>query len=65
MATGGFGPCPHCGSALVFLEGVSGSTSSPKCPRCGEQVAVNRATFLMLDHSGPSPKATRKTEPAR
>jgi hypothetical protein len=49
----------------VFLEGVSGSSSSPKCPRCGEKVAVTRATFLMLDHSGPSPAATRKTEPTR
>jgi hypothetical protein len=65
VATGGFGPCPHCNTPLVFLEGVSGSVSAPKCPRCGEHVVVSRATFLMLDHSGPSPTPTRKTTPQR
>ena len=54
MATGWFGPCPHCGAALAYLEGVTGSTVAPKCPRCHEVVAVTRATFLMADHSRPA-----------
>ena len=54
MATGWFGPCPHCGVALSYLEGVTGSTLTPKCPTCHEVVAVSRATFLMADHSRPS-----------
>lgn len=53
MATGRFGPCPHCDGALSYLEGVSGSTMAPKCPRCGVLVAVDRATFLMADNSQP------------
>lgn len=53
MATSRFAPCPHCDSALSYLEGVSGSTMTPKCPRCGELVAVDRATFLMADNSRP------------
>jgi len=58
MATGWFGPCPHCKAALSYLEGVTGSTMTPKCPRCHELVTVSRATFLMADHSlptGPAP----------
>ena len=35
MATGRFAPCPHCDCALSYLEGVTGSTMTPKCPRCG------------------------------
>jgi hypothetical protein len=60
MATGRFEPCPHCDAPLSFLEGVTGSTMTPKCPRCGEAVAVDRATFLMADHSRPrEPKQSR------
>jgi phage FluMu protein Com len=59
MATARFGPCPHCNAALSYLEGVSGSSMSPKCPRCHSEVSVSRSTFLMLDHSRPSaPRAT-------
>ena len=53
MATAWFGPCPHCGTALSYLQGVTGSTMTPTCPACRAQVAVSRATFLMRDHSGP------------
>lgn len=53
MATGWFGPCPHCGTALSYLQGVSGSTMTPKCPACRSPVEVPRATFLMRDHSRP------------
>ena len=28
MATGRFLPCPHCGCALSYLEGVTGSTEA-------------------------------------
>ena len=51
MASAWFGPCPHCHCALSYLEGVTGSTTTPKCPRCKASVAVDRATFLMADHS--------------
>lgn len=51
MATAWFGPCPHCKHALSYLEGVTGSTMNPKCPRCREVVTVTCATFLMLDLS--------------
>jgi hypothetical protein len=54
MPTAKFGPCPHCMTPLSFLEGVTGSTLSPKCPRCREVIVVARATFLMADHSGPA-----------
>ncbi|HEV7731749.1 MAG TPA: hypothetical protein VGR62_06290 [Candidatus Binatia bacterium] len=54
MSTGWFGPCPHCQSALSYLHGVSGSSMTPKCPRCHEVVPVTRSTFLMADHSAPS-----------
>jgi hypothetical protein len=53
MATARFAPCPHCGVALSYLQGVSGSTMGPKCPTCRESVEVPRPTFLMLDHSSP------------
>lgn len=55
MATAWFGPCPHCKSALSYLEGVSGSTMQPNCPRCKQPVPVSRATFLMADNSRPAP----------
>ena len=51
MASAWFGQCPHCGASLSYLEGVSGSTMSPKCPCCRELVTVSRATFLAVDHS--------------
>ncbi len=54
MPTAKFAPCPHCSAPLSFLEGVSGSTLHPKCPRCRVEVAVSRATFLMVDHSRPA-----------
>ena len=62
MPSAWFGPCPHCNSALSYLEGVTGSTMSPSCPRCKVPVAVLRATFLMADYSRPIPyaKQTRK-----
>jgi hypothetical protein len=64
MATGRFAPCPHCDGALSYLEGVSGSSTTPKCPRCGELVAVDRATFLMADNSRPSvPKRAHRSSP--
>jgi transposase-like protein len=65
MATAWFGPCPHCNAALSYLEGVSGSTMSPKCPRCHSAITVTRATFLMLDHSRPvAPRAAITPKPA-
>ena len=54
MATGWFGPCPHCQIPLSYLEGVTGSTMTPKCPRCHVAVVVTRATFLMVDTSRPT-----------
>jgi hypothetical protein len=53
MATASFGPCPHCGMALSYLYGVSGSTNTPKCPSCRQLVEVPRAAFLMQDNSRP------------
>jgi hypothetical protein len=55
MSYASFSPCPHCGAALSYLEGVAGSTMNPECPRCHEVVPVQRATFLMADHSRPRP----------
>lgn len=57
MATARFHPCPHCNIRLSFLEGVSGSTMTPQCPRCHEVISVTRSTFLMADHSRPASKA--------
>jgi hypothetical protein len=54
MATARFAPCPHCKTALSYLQGVTGSTMAPVCPHCHERVIVARATFLMADHSRPS-----------
>ena len=56
MSYGTFGPCPHCKAPLSYLEGAAGSTMTPECPRCHAVVAVRRATFLMADHSRPSPR---------
>jgi hypothetical protein len=58
MASARFGPCPHCNSALSYLEGVPASTMHPVCPRCKVAITVDRATFLMADYS-------RRTAPAR
>lgn len=57
MASAWFGPCPHCNSALSYLEGVTASTMKPLCPRCRVAIAVTRPTFLMADYSRPSPDA--------
>jgi hypothetical protein len=46
--------------ALAYLEGVTGSTVTPKCPTCHEVVPVTRATFLMADHSRPSERPQPK-----
>ena len=46
MATATFGQCPHCASALTFLEGVTGATMTPSCPRCRKPVKVTTATLL-------------------
>jgi len=58
MALARFAPCPHCGAPLSYLEGVSGSTLTPKCPRCHTGVTVPRATLLMADNSRPSDSAS-------
>jgi len=62
VASAWFGPCPHCNSALSYLEGVTGSTMHPSCPRCKVAITVDRATFLMADYSRPIPypKEARK-----
>jgi hypothetical protein len=59
MASAWFGPCPHCNSALSYLEGVTGSTMNPVCPRCKVPITVERATFLMADYSRPTPYAKK------
>jgi hypothetical protein len=64
MAYASFSPCPHCNAPLVYLEGAAGSTMNPTCPRCKAEVSVSRATFLMADHSRPSPKAPTGVKPA-
>jgi endogenous inhibitor of DNA gyrase (YacG/DUF329 family) len=63
MASAKFGPCPHCKTPLSYLEGVSGSSLNPKCPRCQETVSVTRATFLMADHSRPRRPTPGDTAP--
>ena len=62
MSRAWFAPCPHCKTPLSYLQGVSGSTMTPACPSCREVVAVERATFLMADHSQP---AVSKIAPTR
>lgn len=62
MATAWFGPCPHCRIRLSYLQGVTGSTMTPKCPGCRQVVEVARATFLMADHSRPEAE-TRPLRP--
>jgi len=61
MARAHFAPCPHCNTPLSFLEGVSGSSLTPKCPRCQAVVSVPRATFLMADNSRPAQKDSLET----
>jgi hypothetical protein len=51
MATAFFAPCPHCGTSLSYLEGVSASTRTPQCPRCRKTIEVRVATLLMVDTS--------------
>jgi hypothetical protein len=64
MASASFAPCPECQSPLAYLVGVSGSQMNPKCPCCRTVVTVTRATFLMADHSRPTPlPAVRKVLP--
>lgn len=63
MAHARFGPCPHCGAPLSYLEGVSGSTLNPQCPRCHAVVSVARATFLMVDHSRPAERSASGVKP--
>lgn len=58
MAYASFGPCPHCKTALSFLEGAAGSSMTPHCPRCHAVVPVKHATFLMADHSRPASAPT-------
>ena len=60
MATGRFLPCPHCGCSLSYLEGVIVLPVTPKCPRCGVAVVVDRATFLMADNSRPTEPPKRR-----
>lgn len=64
MATAWFGPCPHCGIALSYLQGVTGSTMTPKCPGCRTPVEVSRATFLMVDNSRPGLRQRAVKRPA-
>lgn len=63
MSTAWFGPCPHCGTALSYLHGVSGSSMTPSCPRCHAVVEVTRSTFLMVDTSGVSRDTTPPKRP--
>lgn len=63
MATAVFGPCPHCKLPLTYLEGVTGATNSPHCPRCKTAVAVTAATLLMADHSTRASVTPRKRGP--
>jgi len=63
MAHVRFAPCPHCDAPLSYLEGVSGSTMNPQCPRCHAAVSVVRATFLMADHSRPPERSSVGVKP--
>jgi hypothetical protein len=51
MATATMGRCPHCDCNLTYLEGVSGGTMKPTCPRCQKEVTVKVATLLAADYS--------------
>ena len=48
---------------LCYLERVSGSTLTPKCPRCREVGRVAHATFLMADNSRPRRRQPRADVP--
>jgi len=61
MATARSGPCPHCKSALTFLEGVSGAMMTPKCPRCRKPVTVTASTVLVADYSRPPKASAQRT----
>ena len=65
MALARFAPCPHCHTRLSYLEGVSGSTLTPTCPRCHGLVSVSRATLLMADNSRPSETASSEDVKSR
>jgi hypothetical protein len=65
MASAWFGPCPHCNMSLSYLQGVSGSSMTPRCPGCHDVVTVTRATFLMPDHSRPVSLAAPKQPAAK
>jgi endogenous inhibitor of DNA gyrase (YacG/DUF329 family) len=43
--------CPHCASPLAYMEGVSGASLHPPCPRCGKPVTVKSPTTLSADYS--------------
>jgi phage FluMu protein Com len=51
MPTISYGDCPHCKSALAYVEGVSVATLSPRCPRCSKSVIVTRPTKLAADYT--------------
>jgi hypothetical protein len=51
MPTAFFRACPHCRSALTYLQGVSGTTLNPRCPRCRKVVEVQVPTILSADYS--------------
>jgi hypothetical protein len=65
MSYATFAPCPHCDAPLAYLEGAAGSTMSPECPRCHAVVAVQRAAFLMADHSRPRVQAKPRSGVAK
>jgi hypothetical protein len=54
MATASFGRCPHCSSPITFLEGVTGATMKPVCPRCRKVIEVTTATLIAADYSQAS-----------
>jgi len=55
MATATVATCPHCNSALTYLEGVTGGTLNPVCPRCRQVVKVATPTLLAAYVARPGP----------